>query len=301
MVENVTITNYCNECKKETNHLVKKEYRIKPYSDDYQYESIYQIVECCGCSYVSFRRINVDYENCDYNDEGKPIPYVVKQQYPITLKEHTDLDYPELFNVPDNVVKVYKNTLNSYANDAKILAGVGLRACIEAVCSNLGIQGKLHEQISILHQRGFITEQNAIWLNGIRFLGNESAHQMKQPDDSEFNVALRIVKHLFENVYILPEISESKLKLAKPNISNYEDFLDILLKNVKPLIENANKGFGLYKLLGDDFDRCKEKISDFEKQLNHDIKIGKFKSLKIGEVRKNKNKDIQLYHVVYLE
>lgn len=300
MTENETriVKNYCNECKKETKHFVLKEHTVS-YGDCYSID--YQIVECCGCCYVSFRKENLDFENYLCDNEGNYIPFAEVFHYPVPVKYHQGIEFDDIYELPKSVRTIYQNTLISYANDAKILASVGLRACIEAVCSNLGIQGKLHEQISILNQKGFITESNAIWLNGIRFLGNESVHEMKQPDNSEFSVALRIVEHLFENVYILPKISEGKLKLVKPNISNYEDFLDILSENLKSFIENANKQIGLYKLLGDDFGRCKDNISDFEQKLNDDIVSGRVKGLEIGEVHKTTDKEIQLYRVVYSE
>lgn len=294
MVENVTITNYCNECKKETNHLVKKEYRIKPYSDDYQYESIYQIVECCGCSYVSFRRINVDYENYDYDYAGNPKPSISKYLYPIPLKNHKNFDFLELYELPEKVRKIYQDTLKCYANESKILVGVGLRACIEAVCKDLNFTtGDLRDKIKDLKEDGYISESNADLLHAIRFLGNDAVHDISEAKANELEVALRIVEHLFENVYILPKLANYGLKMP---IATYDNFLNILSANVKKF--QSGDEFGLYRLLGDDYKYCQDRISNFQKQLDVDIKNGIITWLAMGKMSSYKKKAIQLYKVL---
>lgn len=294
MVENVTITNYCNECKKETNHLVKKEYCINPYSDDCQYESIYQIVECCGCSYVSFKRIDADYENFDYGYEGEPQPSISTYIYPIPLKNYKAFNDFELYELPAKVRKIYQDTLKCYANESTILVGVGLRACIESVCKDLNLKkGGLENNIKELKNSGYISESNAKLLHAIRFLGNDAVHDMAEAKDDELQVAFRIVEHLFENVYILPKLANGELKMP---ITEYNDFLNILFTNVQKF--QSGDEFGLFKLLGDDYRYCKEKISDFQKRLDIDIQNGTITWLAMGVMSKHNNQPNQLYKVL---
>ena len=58
------IKSYCSVCRNNTNHdkLFEKEVKSAPYVDDFGWSFKYIIVECCGCSNVSFRR--------EYGDEN---------------------------------------------------------------------------------------------------------------------------------------------------------------------------------------------------------------------------------------
>lgn len=284
------VKNHCDECKKETKHLVLSEHQTNPF-DDYAYSVEYQIVECCGCSYVSFRKVDTDFEAGWYDEEGLYHSDVSVFQYPIPLKNHQSLDWEDMVELPNAVWSIYNDTLKSYANGSKILVGAGLRACIEAVCNDLNIAGKdLEVKIKKLNQSGYISKGNTSLLNGIRFIGNDSIHEMKKPTDDEIKVSLRVVEHLFENVYILPKIANGTLKTT---VEDYTDFLNVLKQN----LQNFSSGdeFGLCKLLGKDFRRCQSEIGNFQQQLDSDIDLGVFTLLKKGKVDTYGGKPVQHY------
>lgn len=113
---------------------------------------------------------------------------------------------------------------------------------------------------------------------------------MKKPTDDEIKVSLRVVEHLFENVYILPKIANGTLKTT---VEDYTDFLNVLKQN----LQNFNSGdeFGLYKLLGKDFRRCQSEIVNFQQQLDSDIDLGVFTLLKKGKVDTYGGKPVQHY------
>lgn len=285
------INNYCRDCHRDTNQSIVEEYVVSPF-DDYAYNVKYQIVECCGCSYVSFRKVEIDYENGFYIDDLYS-PDVSVSQYPICLKNHIGLNDFDIFELPKTVLAIYQDTLKSYANGSKILTGAGLRACIEAVCNDLDIKGKdLEARINKLNKEGFISKSNTNLLHGIRFIGNNSIHEIKEPTEQELDVGLRIVEHLFENVYILPKVAQGSLKSI---IDEYDEFLKILSKNLKNF--NNHEEFGLFKLLGEDFKYCKDNLSNFEKRLIDDIQSDKFKELSMGKIKKHEQRNIQCFIV----
>lgn len=292
MTELQKVGNYCHSCLKDTNHTILKEHNWSSNPEyDYYYGISYQIVKCDGCDQISFRQEEVDFEMAHlYDDEPPKTIY----QYPISLKEHREFEWNEFSEFPKSVNSIYKDTIKCYANDSKILAGIGLRACIEAICNDKNIAGKdLEKKINQLKSKGMISVSDANHLHGIRFMGNDSVHDIKTPKDEELKVALRIVEHLLESIYILPKLANGTLKTA---IEEYDDFLNILKKN----LQNFSSGdeLGLYGFLGEDFRRCKSEIANFEQQLESDINTGGFTLLTKGKVGANNGKSVQFYKVV---
>ena len=295
MAENTHITSYCKSCGKDTNQLIVKEYFVPYDPNDYPEELYYQIIKCAGCDYVSFRIMQIDLQNEHYDFNGDLYYPNNVTNYPLPLKGHKEFQWFELDELPIIVKSIYQNTLKSYANDSKILTGIGLRTCIEAVCNDKGIEGKsLESRINKLKSSGFISISDTNHLHGIRFMGNDSAHDIKQPNDRELEIALRIVEHLLSSIYILPKISNGTLQTV---IDNYKDFKTLLIKLLNDNFKSGDE-HGLFKFLDKDYRRCQENIEDFEKQIIKDIQNGDFTDLQLGAIKKYKNKNIQNFLVV---
>lgn len=295
MAENTHITSYCKSCGKDTNQLIVKEYFVPYDPNDYPEELYYQIIKCAGCDYVSFRIMQIDLQNEHYDFNGDLYYPENVTNYPVPLKGHKEFQWFELAELPIIVKSIYQNTLKSYANDSKILTGIGLRTCIEAVCNDKGIEGKsLESRINKLKTSGFISISDTNHLHGIRFMGNDSAHDIKQPNDRELEIALRIVEHLLSSIYILPKISNGTLQTV---IDNYKDFKTLLIKLLNDNFKSGDE-HGLFRFLDKDYRRCQENIEDFEKQIIKDIQNGDFTDLQLGAIKKYKNKNIQNFLVV---
>lgn len=295
MAENTHITSYCKSCGKDTNQLIVKEYFVPYDPNDYPEELYYQIIKCAGCDYVSFRIMQIDLQNEHYDFNGDLYYPKNVTNYPVPLKGHKEFQWFELAELPIIVKSIYQNTLKSYANDSKILTGIGLRTCIEAVCNDKGIEGEsLESRINKLKTSGFISISDTNHLHGIRFMGNDSAHDIKQPNDRELEIALRIVEHLLSSIYILPKISNGTLQTV---IDNYKDFKTLLIKLLNDNFKSGDE-HGLFRFLDKDYRRCQENIEDFEKQIIKDIQNGDFTDLQLGAIKKYKNKNIQNFLVV---
>jgi hypothetical protein len=102
------------------------------------------------------------------------------------------------------------------------LAGIGVRAIVEAICKEQRTPGhSLFEQIDNLVTQSLLTASGAKILHGIRLLGNEAAHEMKAPTEKQTIAAMKVIDHLLLGAYVLPEeakvLPEYKAKPKKPS------------------------------------------------------------------------------------
>tara|TARA_R110002167_G_scaffold61913_4_gene174896 strand:- start:262 stop:1158 length:897 start_codon:yes stop_codon:yes gene_type:complete len=291
--EKSKVQNYCRECKRTTNHDVEAEKKIHG-NGEYNCEIIYQIVSCRGCDTYSFRDVFVDIESAYpmYNNE-----WVVPEDvttYPKSLQGHNSFE--GILEIPLLVRKIYQEVLYALREDAKVLAGLGLRAVLEAVCNELKITGKdLRVRINHLQSKGFISKNDAERLHGIRFMGNDSAHEIKTPKDDALEVALQIIEHLLLSVYILEKKSDGTLETAT---SKYDKFIQLLDK----ALNDFEKGdeYPIQKFLGKQMRVVQEAISNLENELVSNIKSGKYKKLEIGKKEKFNNSKQDLQHFIKL-
>jgi hypothetical protein len=113
------------------------------------------------------------------------------------------------------VGKIYKETHAALCSELPILAGIGIRAIIEAVCKDKKIKGRnLEEKIDALVAKGLTTPAGAKILHSLRFLGNDAAHEVKAHSTEELASALSVAEHLLQSVYILPGIAKALPKRA---------------------------------------------------------------------------------------
>ncbi|ANI88833.1 hypothetical protein A9P82_05740 [Arachidicoccus ginsenosidimutans] len=181
----------------------EKEYTDLPKEkeiDDLDYGmQTYYILECCGCESISFRTEYIDYlkaqyEETDVNaDSNKTIAI-----YPKQLKNRKELS--SIYYLPARIQDVYEQTILALKGDSRLLAAVGFRAILEAICIEEKIKGQnLEQKINNLVKNRLITEKEAERLHTIRFLGNDSVHEMEIPSDKRLYLVLDIIEHLLNN------------------------------------------------------------------------------------------------------
>ena len=197
----------CNRCDNTTNHVVCGSVEFSWDNGDVQGADIYEIIRCSGCDSVSFRTGSSNSEDFEQDDNGNYFHPETEEIYPSRLMGRTALE--DTYSLPDKVRAIYKETHTALCNKLKILAGIGIRALVEAVCSAENASGpRLKEKIDDLVTKGVLTAKNAEVLHRTRFLGNEAAHETKAPSDVELDVAFDIVENLLETVYIIPKKAE---------------------------------------------------------------------------------------------
>jgi hypothetical protein len=280
----------CRECCRNTMHEILANHEDESDPAGYHQKESWQIVRCNGCLSCGFRLRLDDFEMVEEDADGNMSHDVTLTQYPSFLSEHKSLK--ETYLLPALIQKVYKQTLKALSDSSYVLAGIGLRACIEAVCNELKVSGtSLEKRIDQLFKAGHVSNGDKRRLHAIRFLGNDAAHEIKEPNDYEIRVALDIVEHLLNSVFVL----ESKAKSLDTVAECYDDFVQLL--NMCAVKFKSTTAVSLASLLGRKRRLVSQGFDDFEQRVRQDVADGKLQFLKPTQVSNAGGKDIQLYEV----
>lgn len=107
--------------------------------------------------------------------------------------------------LPTNLQRIYSETLRSLNSGLNVLAGIGVRAIVETICKDKSASGRdLFAKINDLVTQGVLTQDGADILHKLRTLGNEAAHEVKPHSNTQLGLALDVIDHLLQGVYILP-------------------------------------------------------------------------------------------------
>lgn len=286
-----TIKSHCRYCGHDTNHNVLSEH-TESSREEYSFDQAFQIVECLGCNTKSFREVFEEIEHAyQIADDEWEVPTTI-DVYPRFIKGHRTLNGD--YYIPSLVRRIYKEVLLAFQEDALILAGLGLRGTVEAVCNDLDVSGRnLEVRISKLATAGYISRKDAERLHGIRFMGNDAAHEIKRPKFEQLNVALRIVEHLLSSVYILEEESQGKIETL---ITEFDQFKEILDKKIGEF--TTGDELPIVAILGRDIRRVKDSLVTLEPELISKIDSGEITSLSKGKVEKYNNSKNDLQHYI---
>ncbi|MFO0847735.1 MAG: hypothetical protein U0871_04125 [Gemmataceae bacterium] len=137
----------CSSCGgSRTSHSILHQHRndIRDYDGDWSHTCYSEMVQCNGCKSVKLRKyIEAPDENTGYHDTC----ISNHQVYPDDTRTHTTrlpsivgLRENDNNQIPETVHKMYMETLQAYDARVKTLAGVGLRAIVEAICVDLGMK-----------------------------------------------------------------------------------------------------------------------------------------------------------------
>ena len=223
----------CAKCQRKSNQeiicdLIEKgeeEYEDEEHSFSISWQDEYQIIKCKGCDSISFRHTNWFSE--DYQDDGP-----TERLYPKIPKR--GIKSKDLSNLPKNIRRLYRETIDSFNNESLTLTAAGLRALVEGICAELGVtkNGKsktkdnLEGKIAGLSDKGFLTPGQADILHEHRFLGNVALHELTQPSSEELEIAIEIIEHTLKAVFEIP-ILHTKLKgkrISKKIITEEDEF-----------------------------------------------------------------------------
>ena len=129
-------------------------------------------------------------------------------------------------------------------------------------------------------------------MHAIRFMGNDSAHEIKAPKVDSLKIALEIVEHLLKSVFILPEQANGYLDTI---VDKYELFETLLEKH----LTNFNNGdeYPLYHFFEKDWRRVQDFISNFQTELIENINNSNFNLLEVGKKDINQKGD-EIQHFI---
>ena len=197
----------CANCDNKTYHKVLFSVENQEYYEgpDIYYSYEYQIVICLGCKNVSFRsNWKCSDDTYDYNDNHEPAEVDHEDLYPSRIAGRKELK--DKYSLPSEIYKIYKETHSAMCGGMSILAGVGIRILVEAICNERKAKGNnLENKIDNLVGIGVLTKEGAEILHSTRLLGNQAAHEAKLLDEQTINAAMDVVEHLLTGAYILPK------------------------------------------------------------------------------------------------
>lgn len=203
---------YCAICARETNQTVlHEEKRDFDEEGGWWDSSKYQTIQCAGCDEVSFRKLYNDAAQQNHSDEDETSQELYPKRGPHSrpIKIYREL--------PFQIKSIYRETIDAFNSNLKLLCGSGVRTIVEAICLDKGvIKGKvvkddgkiitsknLDGKISGLAEKGFLTVPSSETLHELRFLGNETIHELYEPTIEELNIAIDIVESTIESMYEL--------------------------------------------------------------------------------------------------
>jgi hypothetical protein len=199
----------CPRCDNTTRHEVVAAVHEVTNTEESIYWEDYEILSCRGCENLSFRANWQSSDELEYSDED--------DHSHMTATDHPTLYPPRLagrkrlrreHELPPPIHAIYHETHVALLNSQRILAGIGIRALIEAVCAEKGATGhNLQKRIDDLAVKGVLTIDSAKILHEARLLGNKAAHEVAAPSDSELEALMDIAEQLLMNVYVLPAIA----------------------------------------------------------------------------------------------
>ena len=202
----------CERCANATKHDVVASYQLNDSTEDVVFGDAYQIIRCRGCESVSFRNASWNSEDLEWDYEAQQeVARESEELYPRRSRRTKPVAKEHL---PTRVAAVYIETLQAANNDHRILAGIGVRALVEAVCAEKQASGKdLEKKIDDLVTKGVLGAEGAAILHGTRLLGNIAAHQATPPTTETLAAALDVAENLLSTVFVIPSIASN---LPKP-------------------------------------------------------------------------------------
>jgi hypothetical protein len=191
-----------------TNHEIIRSVVVRRDFDFMDHWEYFQIVKCRGCDDISFRYNWVSTDDCIIEDQHTEFIDHVRL-YPPRLAGRAPLD--KAYQLPPRIYSIYSETHAALCSQQPVLAGIGMRAIVEAVCADQEAkEWNLKLKIESLVEKDVLTRRGAEILHGIRTMGNEAAHEMQPNTEEELRTALDVVEHLLNGVYLLRMTSGSE-------------------------------------------------------------------------------------------
>lgn len=185
---------YCNLCQRETKHKPVSEYSNNNSKEIDEYLTLWwthtcYLWECGGCNAL------VAELKTQFSEDF----YAESEYYPV--REVSTLKKKQYKEISDKIEALYNEVIDSFNNSSYILCSIGLRALLEGILKDRGIDGSnLKVKIDAAE---FIPSNIRNNLNGFRFLGNNSAHELFRPEKVDLEAAIYVIEDILNIVYDL--------------------------------------------------------------------------------------------------
>ena len=194
----------CPKCDQSTRHEIVGEHVVKTDLWDEVgeiFEERFRILKCRGCDAVSFEHF---WEHWEMFEEKTS-----KSERLPTVPRHAENSALHGL-LPKPVARAYEDTVKALNARADALATLGVRVVVEAFCRDQKVPGAdLNQRINALAEKGVISHVHKDFLHQCRLLGNDVAHELLVPPESELVGAIRQVEVLLQGAYGAPRVSHS--------------------------------------------------------------------------------------------
>ncbi|MEJ8867287.1 DUF4145 domain-containing protein [Pseudomonas jessenii] len=209
----------CKKCCLESNHKIVATYTERGTEDcgggnTFDWTELNQIIQCLGCEEVSFRVESTNSEDWDHDGEGDAYWVSTVTYYPGRVVGSKIIDHTSL---PLDIGEIYQEARSALDSDLLIISGIGIRAILDTICSDVKAKGRnLEQKIDDLHERSLVTKEGVQTLHQIRVLGNNAAHRGKAHSKSQLLLALEVIEHILIGTYIIPYRAKKVFKHIEP-------------------------------------------------------------------------------------
>jgi len=214
--ETPQITTYCDDCGRRTKHYQRVEYHTDSGGeviDEHGFMPIvtpesshfYAVVECLGCSRISFRESAMDY---DWGDESE----LARYPKPKRRARPTWLEKLKDSTIRTVLLEVY----TAFDHDLLSLCTMGSRAVLDLLIVDLvGDQGTFNQKLQKMVDEGHLSAKHRDVLVAALDVGHAASHRGYLPTPERVVEVLDILEHLLLGTYILPD-SASNLRSSTP-------------------------------------------------------------------------------------
>ena len=205
---------HCNTCKTKTRHELKaRHFRIheEPLYENTPNEqrgwwdqSDYRFWVCLGCDTATLEERYTDL----HLNSTEPRGY----DWDITLypkREISDLRPKHFSKLGKDetqqkiLQQIYKEVIESYNSDLRILCTIGLRALLEGICTDKGVKVDRSAKKTIDGLKSYLPHNMVESLHSFRFMGNNAAHELISPQRNELQLAIEVLEGVMSFFYEL--------------------------------------------------------------------------------------------------
>lgn len=202
---------HCNSCGIATPHKLKSSSLCEEYDVQYEgteFETLYWweereyrfwVCELCGTAAleVNYSDLNIDAHLADAGKNGISSWYPSRAK--LTPKRFLPFRTKPLRNI-------YAEVINSYNSGLNVLCASGLRALLEGICVDMGIEDKgrtrpLTGKLYALVERNLVREEIVDNLFALKFIGDSAIHQLETPTEEELRIGAEVVESLVSLLY----------------------------------------------------------------------------------------------------
>jgi hypothetical protein len=199
----------CNDCGRKTDHVILKRHVTRGSDDETWWETIFDMLECRGCHFISLRRTS------NFSEYENPVieyfPPPISRREPSWIGELA-MNVPIELGLPDLLTEIYSAL---HANNRR-LATMGARTLLDVVMTDKVTDvGRFDQKLDAL-EKEFVTKKQREFLEAALDVGNAVSHRGHCPTAKQLDQVMDIVESILQQIYVLPNAAVELKKSTPP-------------------------------------------------------------------------------------